>query len=177
MDIPQLYSLLAACGSWAVAICALVVLRVNVRAAKRNTCLQLFIQLAAQYDSADMQNTRGRLARKLLSDPKTLEIADSLIVFYENLAILVRRKLLDKDLVWNTFTLDVRSYWTVLKHYVQHVRLEFSDPTYCEEFEWLSDHFSGLKRSPLGSTPASTTITPEKATKFLLLESLRGNDK
>jgi hypothetical protein len=100
------------------------------------------VQLAAQYDSADMQRTRASLAAKLRDERHTFDINDSLLVFYENIAILHRRGLLDSELMINTFSVDVRSYWVALRHYVEYAR-NFGG-AYTDlytEFEQLNDFF------------------------------------
>ena len=80
MDNSQLYSAISAIGTWAAVGCALVAVWLQNRSAKRLMCLQLFIQLAAQYESDSMQRTRARIASKLLSNPSATEIDDSLLV-------------------------------------------------------------------------------------------------
>ena len=121
-----------------------------------------------------MQKIRGHLAKKLLSDPTTVDLEDSLLVFYENLAILTRRHLLDRELVWNTFAFDVRCYWPALRHYIRHNRSEFSDPTLFEEFERLNDYFEHSRHSPMGTPISQSAVNSETIQRFLRYESLRG---
>lgn len=177
MDNSIFYSAISAWGSLAAVLCALLIVWLQNRSAKSLTCLQLFIQLAAQYDSGEMQKIRGRLASKLLETPGAVDLEDSLLVFYENLAILVRRRLLDTDLVWNTFSIDVRCYWLALKHYVEKTRVEYSDQTIFEEFEALHKHFAQSKHSPLGTLQRPTAFTPEEIHHFLRNEARRGTDE
>ena len=168
------YTAIATAGTWAAVLCAFLIVWLQTRAAKRLASLQLFIQLAAQYDSDSMQRIRARLAAKLLSDASSVDLEDSLMVFYENLAILTRRRLLDLDLVSNTFSFDVRCYWIALRHCVAQSRTEFSDPTLFEEFEQLNDYFLRSKYSPMGTRLGQVAITPETAQHFLRYEALRG---
>ncbi len=171
-----LYTAIAAWGTWATVGCALLIVWVQNRAAKRLTCLQLFVQIAAQYDSADMQRIRARLADRLLADSTTLEVEDSLLVLFENLAILTRRDLLDYELVWNTFGFDVPRYWWVLRHYIEHCRKKHSDSSLFEEFEKLSERLRLSERSPLGTHLSQPNLTSEESHDFLHHESLRGPD-
>ena len=173
-DQSQLYAEISAWGSWAAVGCALLIVWLQNRSAKRLTCLELFIQLAAQYDSVDMQNIRGRLADRLLTDPTTLEIEDSLLVFFENVAILARRNLLDRELVWNTFSFDMPIYWCALRHYVEHSRNKFSEPSLFEEFEKLVETFLKTERSPMGTRLKHQPLSETAVLDFLRYESLRG---
>jgi hypothetical protein len=169
------YTAISAWAAWAAVACALLVVWLQNRAAKRLTCLQLFMQLAAQYDSVDMQKVRARLATKLLSDPSTLEIDDSLLVFYENVAILNRRKILDRELLINTFSIDVRSYWSALRHYVEHTRTVFDDPSFFSEFEKLNDYFVPWSQKMAPSSKVGVTLDAVK--NFLRCEALRGGEQ
>ncbi len=99
------------------------------------------MQLAAQYDSLDMQQVRARLVEKLLADPNTVAVDDTLLVFYENIAILHRRKLLDSELMYNTFSYDVRTYWLVLQPYILNIRGTMADDDFFQEVQRLNDHF------------------------------------
>jgi len=177
-------STLTLLAAWATVAVALLVVWLQNRATKRLTSIQLFIQLAAQYDSEDMQRARARLAAKLLSDPTTVEINDSLLVFYENIAILDRRKLLDSGLMRNTFSIDVRNYWLALRHYVEHVRNTLGDSVggtvFYLEFEQLNDRFVKEAQSPENSAQSSlpeASLTTDAVQKFLHLEVLRGDER
>lgn len=144
MDNNNLLSMITVLAAWAAVACTLLVVWLQIRKAKELACLQLFVQISAQYDSADMQQVRATLAAKLLANPETLDISDCLLVFYENIAILHRRKLLDRELVRNTFSIDVVSYWRAVKHYVDFSRETYGKdygPEFYTEFEALNDHF------------------------------------
>ena len=177
MDSNTLYTAITAWAACAAVACALLVVWLQNRAAKRLTCLQLFMQLAAQYDSLDMQRTSARLAAKLLSDPTTIEINDSLLVFYENIAILHRRELLDSELMDNTFSIDVRSYWAALRHYVEYMRKTFGDNTFFLELDQLNDYFVKLAQSQEGRDLSSVGIAPEAIQSFLRCEVLRSDER
>ena len=164
-------NLVAALAAWAGVVCAFVVVWLQNRATRRLTCLQLFMQLAAQYDSVDMQRARARLAQQLLDQPDRLDINDTVLVFYENLAILHRRKFLDPDLMFNTFSYDVRSYWLALHPYIKTIRTRLNEREFFREFESLNDFFVAdvLAR---GVMP----LTRERANEILTWEARRNHD-
>jgi len=167
------YQAITAWATCATAACALIVVWAQVRSARQLACMQLFFQLAAQYDSADMRQTRSRLANVLLADAATVAIDDTLLVFFENLAMLHRRKFLDKDFVWNMFVFDITRYWELVKHFVLHARNVQRDASMYEEFEKLASKLIQTKRSPLG-TLVPCTITDEDCRAFLEYEAARG---
>jgi hypothetical protein len=175
-DNAQLYAAISAYGSWAAVGCALLIVWLQSRSAKRLTGLQLFIQVSAQYDSGDMQLIRARIAGLLLADSKTLQLDDSLLVHYENVAILLRRGLLDRELVWNIYSHDVPRYWHAVRHYAEISRQKASDPTLYEEFENLAKSFQYVNRSPLGTRIAHRELTPDDISEFLTNEHLKGKE-
>jgi hypothetical protein len=176
---------LALLAAWAAVAVTLLVVWLQNRASKRLTCLQLFVQLAAQYDSADMQRARANLAAKLLADPTTRDISDTLLVFYENIAILHRRGLLDSELMVNTFSIDVRSYWVALQGFTEYARSfggAYSD--LYTEFERLNDFFIEEAKAkkftllPRQAKPLSEEgISAEVVREFLHAETLRGDNQ
>jgi len=176
---------LALLAAWAAVAVTLLVVWLQNRASKRLTCLQLFVQLAAQYDSADMQRTRANLAAKLIADPNTRDISDSLLVFYENIAILHRRGLLDSELMVNTFSIDVRSYWVALKDFIEWGRSfggAYSD--LYTEFERLNDFFVEEAKAkkftlhPQQAKPLSErSLSDEVVQEFLHAVTLRGDNQ
>lgn len=163
----------AACAAVAAAFVA--VWRQN-RAAKKLAGLQLFLQIAAQWDSADMQRKRAQLARTLLVDPKALELDDTVLVFVETLAHMTRRGLVDRELVWTTFEVDVSSYWAAVIHYVLYVRDRFSDPTLFEEMEALNKRLLNKERRRHGATASTIGLADSAITDFLRWESRRGEE-
>lgn len=167
-----------ALAAWVGIVIAIVVLIVQNRTAKKLTCLQLFLQLAERYDSAEMNFRRARLAQTLLTDRKTLKIDDTILVFFENVSLMLQRGLLDSDLTWNTFGIDVSSYWCALKHYIDDMRTSFKDNSLYREFEWLAhamrahtlDHGDSESRIGIKDDDAAITL-------FLELETRRSLER
>jgi hypothetical protein len=137
MEINTVIALFSALGTWGAIVGAAFVLWRQNKKQKELTCLQLYLKLSSQYESPEMNIRRARLATKLLKDPETLDIDDTLLVFYENIGLMLERDLLDIDLVDNVFGYDVRHYWDLLKHYIEYAR-KFDDTLYIY-FEYLKN--------------------------------------
>lgn len=171
------YSAAAAWAAWAAVLAAFVAVWRQNRAAKRLVGVQLFLQIAAQWESVDFQRKRAQLARTLLADRQALEIDETALVFLETLAHMTGRGLLDRELVWNTFSFDVCSYWAAVIHYVRHVRERFSDPTLFEEMEALNKRFlDDGERLRHGETTSTIGLSDSAIGDFLLWESRRGEE-
>jgi hypothetical protein len=121
-----------------------------------------------------MQIVRRRLASTLLDDPQSIHIEETLLVFFENIAILERRNLLDKELVWNTFIFDILRYWQAVRHFVEYCRATHADPTIYEEFEHFARRNVIATRSPLGTKVGRENISDDDCRNFLQYESMLG---
>lgn len=174
MDKMTFYTALSAWAACTALVTTAAFVFFQLRTTHRLAYLQIFLQLASQYDSADTRQIRSRLAHCLLKDPECIEIEDSLLVFFENLAILYRRGILDRDLVWNTFVFDVPRYWHAVGHFVTHLRTTHSDPSIFEEFEKFACSLERDMRSPIGTTVPFRTITQMECRRFLESELRRG---
>ena len=120
----------------------------------------------------DAAKARARLARKLLDNPNARDLDDTVLVFFENLAYLTRKRVIDPDMVYNVFSIDVCNYWIAVKSYVEGLRKEANDGTLCEEMEELSKVMQAHKwRGPGGlmSSPGLRSGT----FRFLEWESSR----
>ena len=173
-DPSVLFAAISAYASLGAVACALLVVWLQNRSARRLLGFQLFAQMATQYDSQEMQRVRSRLADTLLADKAPLQIDETLLVHYENLALLVRRGLIDRQLVWNLYSYDAPRYWLASRDYVQVARKKYSEPSLFEEFEGLAKWFRSSKRSPLGTPLGSREITPDNLLEFLRSESNLG---
>lgn len=172
-DTSAFYAALSAYAAPAAVAAALVAVWLQNRTAKRLLGFQLFAQVAAQYDSQDMRLVRSRLANTLLADRASQHIDETLLVHFENVGVLVRRKLIDRDLVWNIYSYDVPRYWLALFDYVQAARNVY-DPSLYEEFENLAKWLRSKKRSPMGTPLVYREVTADDLLDFLRSEGKRG---
>ena len=172
-DLSAWYAAISAYASLGAVACAVLVVWLQNRSARRLLGFQLFAQMAKQYDSPEMLQARSRLADALLADETTHDIDETVLMHYENLALLVRRGLIDRQLVWNIYSYDAPRYWLVLRNYVQSFREKYSEPSYFEEFEGLVEWLKALKRSPLGTALRPREITSSDLRDFLRTESNR----
>ena len=84
---------------WAGIFAAFLATYLQLRNAKKLAGRQLLLQLYTQYESKDMQRARASLARLLLADSSgRTDVNDMVLVFFETLAYMWRKKLIDTDL-------------------------------------------------------------------------------
>ena len=173
LDLSTWYAAISAYASLGAVACALLVVWLQNRSARRLLGFQLFAQMAKQYDSQEMLQARSRLADTLLADEASLDVDETVLMHYENLALLVRRRLIDRQLVWNIYSYDAPRYWFALSSYIRTFREKYSEPSYLEEFEGMVKWLNSIKRSPLGTRLHPREFTSSDLRDFLRTESNR----
>ncbi|MBB6582226.1 hypothetical protein HXP36_10815 [Ralstonia solanacearum] len=142
--------------------------------AKRATGLQLFTQLARDFQDPAMRGLRRVFASELLAarlhDPVRRPLADETVLeFFENLAHLTRDKVLDRRIVWNYFSVAVEGYWYAAKDYVIALRTTDRDSELYCDLEWLSTELTKItSKRTRQIVPRSPS--PEKVNDFLRSE-------
>ena len=68
--------------------------------------------------------------------------SDELLRFFESIGNMTRRKVYDKQMIWNDFSRDIIFYYHLFRHfghkdYIQGMIDETKDKTLFDEFEWL----------------------------------------
>jgi hypothetical protein len=114
----------------------------TVTQAKIATAYQLVTQFEAQWDSSILRVRRLEAATALLADPKNRG-ADSVIDFFETIAVAVKDRVVPLELCWHLFSDRMFGYSQAAKTRIEHVRGE--DPTFWNAFvEVVSDlrHFT-----------------------------------
>ena len=134
---------------------------------------QNFFQFYQQWESEGMQERRGRLAAELLEDPPPEIIDDSPLVFLETLSNATKRGLLDRELVWTTFYVDVTSYWAAAQPYVQKLRSREQCSCLFEELEALSKQLATDEVRRRRQNTGLIGHDPESVRRFLELERKR----
>ncbi len=107
----------------------------------------LVSELLAEFNSAEFAIKRRRCAElmsaHLRAEDVTLIGNTGFGVFgmFEHIAYLVRRKALDKDMVWNKFGWEIVGYYfcvTSSTNLLEQLRSNHHDETLYEHFEWFA---------------------------------------
>jgi hypothetical protein len=125
MDAAQISEFNVAVGTWAVAVGTWIVagftlwLVMGQRSAAEKQCkIQLYLELRREFDSDRMLSAREKLARRLL-DKKPFEEFDEVVLnFFEDTGMLLRRKYLDREMIWDTFGDFAKMWWSACREYV-----------------------------------------------------------
>ncbi|AVA38253.1 DUF4760 domain-containing protein [Cupriavidus metallidurans] len=163
-------SVATAVASWVLAGVTVWMVRSQIGEAKRATGLQLFTQLARDFQDPAMRSLRRAFAAELLAarthglhDQNLRPLADETVLeFFENLAHLTRDRVLERRIVRNYFSVAVVAYWRASKEYVMALRAFSRDTELYSDLEWLSAELSPITSMKSGviipQTPSSQAI-------------------
>ncbi len=158
-------------GTWVGIFAAMYAVWLQNKNERQLMSVQLFLQLAQQFDSDEMERKRVALAKAFLKNAKETEIDDTVLTFFENVAHLVRRGLLEDEMSWNFFSLDVIFLHHASRNYIQHMRQKFNAQDLFQEFETLALRWQGKPYKNISVNDATTAeflrwssrMTPEES--------------
>lgn len=122
-----------------------------------------------RFSSEGMRRDRCILAKTLLLAPdKYKEIdkyADYVLGYFEDLGLMIEKKLVPTYFVWVTNCYYVLNYWHAAKEYIYWVRKTNNDPNYYSGFEYLFKMLSKIEKKM--SKKKHLSITNEDIRRFL----------
>jgi len=122
-----------------------------------------------RFRSDKLVRRRSDLAKVLLQTPEDFDridaYADYVLDFFEDLGLILRRRLAPAFLVWSTSAYYVLRYWAVVLPYIRWVRDTYEDPSYYTEFEYLHRVMMKLERRESGKKRIE--FSQEELTDFL----------
>ena len=161
---PENWNAIAAIAGSFIALCALVVSVVTVwfssQAAKDqrlNASAALITQFSAYYQSAEIKASRKSLSTRLLDkknrDSIDLTKSESVLAFFEDMAYLTRRKILDEGMVWNMFFPALERYYIALTSPPDlFVEASKGSPSLYREIRLLFDRLKEIDRKEDGKS-------------------------
>jgi len=98
--------------------------------------VSIVLKLDAIFD-AEIMRTKRRNAAKALKDGTKGREVEEVLDFFEPFGLLVRRKAIDKEIVWSYFSYWVLRYDALARYQIIARREEESDETYYQGFDYL----------------------------------------
>jgi len=129
---------------------------------RANLRLQNHLTFAARFDSREFHADRKLVAEKLLAGASHDEISESVLDFFEDLGMYLRRGYFDEELAWSTFGFYAVRWWAACRDYVLEERKANNDQTLFTDFESVVERFRQLDRQH-----ALTEPTEAEVEKFL----------
>jgi len=167
MDWPQIA---VAVGTWALVICTGWLVKRHLSIAKEQAQIQLYLELRKEFDGYLIEQ-RKILARKFLDHASADEINEPVLNFFEDMGMLVRRNLLDHDMIWDTFSYYVRTWRSASRDYIAKVRADLGgDETLFTDFDYLAECMCEAEAQKRGKTRGELEPSPSQLQTFLEVE-------
>src|SRR5262245_26936596 len=126
----------------------------QVKKQRLQNSANMITSLVDRYESGSMRILRGQFARALLDEwnpsdeelekigatnfSRSLGLGDLPVMgFFENLALLTRKGVLDREMVWCKFGSRIDRWYQATEKLIKRVRIDLKHPTAWDEFEWL----------------------------------------
>jgi hypothetical protein len=170
--LTALAATVAALAALATAAAVYRQVRSEGQRAQMRAGLESLWHFAAEWDDAGMVDARSQAAAALLAGRPAREV-DSVLDFFDEIALLVNRGVLDEELVWYEFYWPMANYWLASQEYVDRTRA--ADPGAWAE---LGQVMPRLTTTEAGRRKRSSgTVEPTRAQVRDFLESEVGQSE
>jgi hypothetical protein len=129
-----------ALGTWFLVVGTLIAVYFQSRQNRLINSANTIITFHDRFESAHFKKKRRDLANKI--NNKENNISEDILVFFETVGCLTRRRVLTKEMIWNEFSWEIIRYYKALTNYnginyIGKLRENSKDITLYSEFEWL----------------------------------------
>jgi hypothetical protein len=111
-----------------------------------------------RFNSPEMRACRARLANVLICSRRDFknieENGEEVCAYFEDIGLLLRRRVVPVYFVWSMLADDVLDYWPLLRDYLTWVRQSTKNQTYYEDFDFLWKRIAALEKKRTGVEPA-----------------------
>ena len=168
MDWPQIA---VAVGTWALVLCTAWLVKRQLSIAKEQAQIQLYLELRKEFDGYLIEQ-RKILARQFLERASFEEINEPVLNFFEDMGMLLRRNLLNHDMIWDTFSYYARMWRSASRDYIATMRTDLGgDETLFTDFDYLAERMCEAEARKRGKTRGELEPSPSQLKTFLEAEA------
>ena len=143
----------------------------NLATTRLSNSAKMVLDLVGSFDSEDMRKQRSRFAKRLLDDSSGLEIQKDMPVlqFFEEVAYMTKRKVLDDGMVWNSFSWIFLRYYHAVTHPIDLIakaRRDSHSITLYQEIQWLQVRLIAIECKEEGAEKL-TSPSDDEVAQFL----------
>lgn len=175
VDLSVLASLLAALASLAAVVTVGLVawqVREDSRITRVSARVEVLWHVNDQWKSAAMGDVRSAAAAALLGGKANSEVG-AVLDFFEQMALLLNRGVLDEELAARSFYWPLANYWTACSAYVQQVQRD--DPSAWGTISGLVQRLGAIEAQRKRRETTEVVPSAEQVQRFLLDE--QGNNE
>jgi hypothetical protein len=120
-----------------ILVSAILIYR-QVRVQRYANLLQMLTKMRETWDSPSMLQHRQAACGNYQSGSKKINAAEGQVLgFFEEMALLLRKGVLEEEFVWVTYSYFIEHYWSMLEANIKEYRLTTKDESWFEEMERL----------------------------------------
>ena len=174
MDWASIAEISVAVGTWALAGFTLWLVKGQLSIAKEQREIQLYLELRKEFDG-HLLSARETLANQLLDEKPHDDINETVMNFFEDMGMLVRRGYLDREMIWDTFGYFARMWWSACRDYVAKERGDLGDldNIFFSDFEYLVERIAEQDVKKRRKTRSELEPSPSAIKAFLETEAQR----
>jgi len=121
----------------------------NLSHARLSNSAKMVFDLVDLFDSTEWLGYRRHFAKRLLEDRDNIDVSGDapVLEFFEDLGYMTRRRILDKGMVWHSFSWLIERYYravTKQPNLIEKGRAETNSRTLYRELIWLQKELSVL---------------------------------
>lgn len=162
----QAFDLLKAFAPWVAIIVTIIVLCIQIKRSRFSQSVDLILKLEQRFfESEEMIGIRKKAAETLRDNPSSPSSdIENVLDYFETIGLLVRRKALDKEMVWHTFYHWMHRYWLLSNQYIIEKRK--SKPSLWEDYVNLENQIVDFERKK-SKTNDDIDLSKEELEEFL----------
>jgi hypothetical protein len=136
-----------------------------------NTALDSIGRFDEQWNSDAMADARSAAAASLLSGQPNRDV-ETVLDFFDQIAMLANRQALDDEMVWYQFYWPMANYWRASQDYVRTMARD--DPLRWEQLTTVMPRLEAIEARRRKHTAEQAEPTPAEVKDFLTTESEGG---
>jgi hypothetical protein len=134
--------------------------------ARAQVKIALYLELRKEFDS-ELVDARKLLARQLLDSTPHDAINEPVMNFFEDMAMLVSRDYLDREMLYATFSYYATKWWAACKDYIAKERADKRDNSLFSDFEKLVETIYTDEMKERHKTRTELEASPLELKRFL----------
>jgi len=171
--LPVIISCLSVIISCLSVTLSLIAFAWQVHRARFTQSIDLLLRFEANFFGPEKREQRARAAAGMLREPPEFQEAEDILDFFETIALLCRRKALDRYMLWHTFYYWVDRYYEAAKGYIEEHRR--TEPTVWQDIGPFVARLRKLQKQKAGLASLAQTIpSGEEIASFLREERAEG---
>ena len=128
-------------------VITLILVYRQVRHMRDANMLQALGGLDERWKSAEFRSFRVAACQRYGDgDLHIGRLEGEVLSFFESLGVYLRRRVFDKEILWEKYSYYVEHYWIIFRDHVEEFRTKSGDTTWYDQFQYLDRRMSSCAK-------------------------------